>query len=420
MEGQVSEGTVSGAEHPEGRGIDHPGLLPGLLTPHTGRSGEAPKRTLRDWAVDALCLLLSAVTGLVWFISPPSGGGPVGLEVNAAVLVGACCAMWLRRRFPVALAVVLIVVSVWFPVVAGASAVALFTVAVHRRLFTALAVTGLAVASAFAQFSLGPELSDSVYWSAAGVTALVCLVCVGWGLALRARRQLVVSLRERAQRAEAEQRLRAEQARSREREAIAREMHDTLAHRLARLSMAAGALSFRPDAPAEEIAQGSEAIRENAHRSLVELRTIIGVLRETDAENPLPAPEHGVTDLHALVAENDDGGQSVDFTLAIGGEPAPATAVCLYRVVQEALTNARKHAPSHPVRISVTGDAEQGVRVEVRNAVAEPGRGVAEVPGSGTGLIGLAERVHLAGGRFEYGRTASGEYRVWSWLPWAR
>ncbi|WP_245928748.1 sensor histidine kinase [Murinocardiopsis flavida] len=417
MDGRVPAGAA--AEHTGGPGIDHPGLLPGLLTPRQGRSGAAPRRTARDIAVDALCVLLSAAAGLVWFIGPQSGGGPAAPEAAGAVLVAACAAMWWRRRVPVALAVVLIVASVWFPVVAGPSAIALFTVAVHRRAGTALAAAGLAVASAFAQFALDPALSGAVYWSASGTTALVCLLCVGWGLALRARRQLVVSLRERAVRAESEQRLIAERARRREREAIAREMHDTLAHRLARLSMAAGALGFRPDSPAEDIARGSEAIRENAHRSLVELRAIIGVLRATDAEDPLPEPRHGVTDLHALVAENHGSGQAVDFEHAIDGEPAPATAACLYRIVQEALTNARKHAPAQPVRVTVTGDAERGVRVEVRNAVAVAGRGALPVPGSGTGLIGLSERVRLASGRFEYGRTAAGEYRVWAWLPWA-
>ena len=86
-----------------------------------------------------------------------------------------------------------------------------------------------------------------------------------------------------------------------------------------------------------------------------------------------------------------------------------------YRIVQEALTNARKHAPGAPVRVAVTGCAEEGLVVEVGNALrAERSR----CPAPGTGLVGLRERVHLVGGRLEHGPTPAGEFRVRAWLPW--
>ncbi len=100
-----------------------------------------------------------------------------------------------------------------------------------------------------------------------------------WGMFVRARRQLVHSLRERARRAEAEQQLRVEQARHHERERIAREMHDVLAHRISLLSLHAGALEFRPDAPAVEVAKAAGVIRDSAHQALQDLREVIGVLR---------------------------------------------------------------------------------------------------------------------------------------------
>jgi signal transduction histidine kinase len=87
-----------------------------------------------------------------------------------------------------------------------------------------------------------------------------------------------------------------------------------------------------------------------------------------------------------------------------------------FRVVQEALTNARKHAPGAPVRVAVTGHPDDGLVVDVGNALAPGG----SIPGSGTGLAGLTERVHLAGGRLEHGPTPAGEFHLRAWLPWPR
>jgi len=86
-----------------------------------------------------------------------------------------------------------------------------------------------------------------------------------------------------------------------------------------------------------------------------------------------------------------------------------------YRIVQEALTNARKHAPGARVRVAVTGQAEGGLVVEVGNPLRTGGPAL---PGSGTGLVGLRERVQLAGGRLDHGPTSTGEFRLRAWLPW--
>ena len=112
-----------------------------------------------------------------------------------------------------------------------------------------------------------------------GVLASVAVVT--WGMFVRARRQLVLTLRDRAERAEAEQHLRVDQARQQERARIAREMHDVLAHRISLLSLHAGALEFRPDAPPEEVARAAGVIRSSAHEALNDLREVIGVLRES-------------------------------------------------------------------------------------------------------------------------------------------
>jgi signal transduction histidine kinase len=85
--------------------------------------------------------------------------------------------------------------------------------------------------------------------------------------------------------------------------------------------------------------------------------------------------------------------------------------------VQEGLTNARKHARDTAVEVTVSGGPGAGLEVEVRNPLAV-GRRNGGIPGAGAGLIGLAERAELAGGRLEHGITAAGEYRLWAWLPW--
>ena len=137
---------------------------------------------------------------------------------------------------------------------------------------------------------------------------LLTAVVIGWGLFARVRREHVLSLRERAARLEAEQRLRIEQAREAERRRIAREMHDVLAHRVSLLSLHAGALEFRPDAPPEEIAEAAGVIRATAHAALEELRAgdRRAARRRRAASAPEP-PQPTLADIPALVEESPRG-----------------------------------------------------------------------------------------------------------------
>jgi signal transduction histidine kinase len=101
----------------------------------------------------------------------------------------------------------------------------------------------------------------------------------------------------------------------------------------------------------------------------------------------------------------------------VGAVPA-AMGRNAYRIVQEGLTNARRHAPGTAVVLTLSGRPGDGLEIEVRNPMGtfRPERAVP--PGSGAGIIGLAERAHLAGGKLEHGRTQSGDHRLWAWLPW--
>ncbi|MGW1209151.1 sensor histidine kinase [Streptomyces sp. NPDC002499] len=433
-------------------------------------------RTARDVAVDALCVLLAAALAAVGiWLDPTSDRIPIGVDVVAGV-AGSVALLW-RRRFPVPVAVGLIALSVVLPVVGAASAIALFTVAVHRRAAVACAVTVPAVLSTPLEYLLWPGTAGpaGTLGGSAGSAAL-CLALTGWGAVVRSRRQLVLAWADRARQAETEQRLRVERVRRAERERIAREMHDVLAHRLSLLSLHAGVLEYRRGLPSEKLAETAAVIRSGAHQSLNDLREIIGLLRAPDIERDRPQPTLG--DLPALVAESRTAGLSLAYENRL--DPAAEVPEQLgrtgYRIVQEALTNARKHAPARgTVRLEVRGGPGEGLTIETANRLRHLGDGTVAgstpissktpitsrapvsdeeaasgdgtvpagtpapgeqtalgkattlghepattpVPGSGTGLVGLAERVSLARGRLSHGPTRDGEFRLTAWLPWA-
>ncbi|MEV0037881.1 histidine kinase [Streptomyces sp. NPDC050804] len=401
---------------------DLPWLLPSAMTDPRGpelpgdRGAPRPRRTVRDWAVDLSMFLLAAGIGLLALESSERAGNTetvVLLDLLTGVI--ACCALWARRRWPVGLAVALAVLSMPAPVMSGASLLALFGVAVHRPLRPVLMVAGLMFLSGSVQALIRPEPGASVVVSVIATAVLVLLV-TGWGMLVRSRRQLFVALRERAVRAEAEAGLRAEQAQRLAREAIAREMHDVLAHRLTLLSVHAGALEFRPDAPPPEVARAAGVIRDSAHEALQDLRMIIGVLRAPADEGNRPQPT--LATLDTLVAESREAGMKVTLDSRVEDPSAVPAAIgrTAFRIAQEGLTNARKHAPGTEAVVEVSGGAGKGLTVQIRNSA--PRGTVPRVPGSGQGLIGLTERAALAGGRFEHGATGDGGFSLRAWLPW--
>ncbi|MEV0417731.1 sensor histidine kinase [Streptosporangium canum] len=412
-------------------------------------SATTPRSGLRDWAVDIGLFLLAAAYGVLMAsmrLEAPSP--PPRWLFNLDQLTGAlgCAALWLRRRRPVELALVLVALSAFSELVAGAMLVALFTVAVHRPPRTTTAVFTLSLLAALGYVVLRPEPGTPDHLLLL-LGVVIQGAAVGWGLFIHHRRRLVLSLRDRAARAEVEAHLRAEQAQLHARERIAREIHDVLGHRLSLLSVHAGALEYHPDAPAEDVARAAKVIRESAHQALQDLREVIGVLRAPVGELPQPT----LADVRQLVAESGRAGMRVDLSEELTGAVPDRVGRTAYRIVQEALTNARKHAPGAEVRVRVAGAPGRGVTVEVCNdaptpaasdatsasppAVPAPGAtstpppappALAPVPGAvptpgarpGQGLVGLAERVALADGRLEHGPAAAGGWRLSAWLPW--
>jgi signal transduction histidine kinase len=294
--------------------------------------------------------------------------------------------------------------------------VALFTVAAYRRWQLAVLVAALQVAvlPIYRTVQIGDTVPDSLHY-------LVCLLAytaiVAFGLFIRTRRQ---SLRERARHAVAEQHLLVEQARLAERTLIAREMHDVLAHRISLLSLHAGALEFRPDAPPEEIARAAAVVRASARHALEDLRAVIGVLRDSSgSEDPQP-PQPTLTALPGLLEESRAAGMRLHAEVRLANTDAvpDATGRDALRIVQEALTNARKHATASSVELVVEGAPGEGLTIEVRNRAPVLAGVGPDLPGSGLGLVGLTERATLSGGQLEHGFDDDGDFRLHAWLPW--
>ena len=424
----IATGAPSGPNH----GVEHPSLVPAQLladradasdpaSDFPDRATSTVRRSVRDWVVDVVAFLVSLLIG----VAVVYGGVQTGtvahplLVADVAFGVLGCVALWWRRRWPVGVAAALALIGAFSAMVGGAALIALFTVAVHRRWPPVLAVSLLNVATLVVLARVQPPPADSVlsFW----ITSLVVLpAAVAWGMFVRARRQLVLSLRDRALRAEREQQLRIEQARHLERTRIAREMHDVLAHRLSLLSMHAGALEFRPDAPPAEVAQAAGVVRASARQALEDLREVIGVLREGPDGAASTRPQPTLGDLPALVEESSLAGVRVhaEYLVPDLGSAPLATGRNAYRVVQEGLTNVRKHAPGTVAVVRVQGGPGRGLTVEVRNPRPAGGEHAVPLPGAGTGLVGLRERVDLGGGSLEHGWTADGDFRLCATLPW--
>ncbi|WP_432009642.1 sensor histidine kinase [Streptomyces bacillaris] len=395
-------------------------LLPSAMAdPELPGDRARRRRTVRDWVVDITAFLCAAFIGMVAVsvIDADDSTADVVVFVDSVVGAAACCALWLRRRWPVGLAVALTAVAVVEPVAVGALLVALFSLAVHRPLKPTAIVGAAALVTVPVQPLVRPD-PQTGYVASVLFGVLLVLLALSWGLGVRSRRQLVLSLRERARRAETEAELRAEQAQRLAREAIAREMHDVLAHRLTLLSVHAGALEFRPDAPTAEIARAAGVIRDSSHEALQDLREIIGVLRGPGDTGEGERPQPTLATLDALIEESRQAGMRVTLDQRVAApEAAPAaTGRTVYRIAQECLTNARKHAPGAEVTVTVTGGPGDGLTVEVANP--PPNEPFERVPGSGQGLIGLTERATLAGGSLEHGPTPDGGFLVRARLPW--
>ncbi|MGW6055408.1 sensor histidine kinase [Streptomyces sp. NPDC055189] len=331
------------------------------------------------------------------------------VHYGTVAVTGSTLLLW-RRRWPVAVAVTLIVAATLTSLI-PAALVALFTVATLRPARSTAAVTALALLPL--PLYLAVTVPPSAIALATTVTGGVLVAAaVVWGLLLRA-------LHERSEHSRAQALWRAEQIRQRERESLAREMHDVLAHRLSLLSVHAGALEVNRAASPEQVSEAMGVIRSSAHQAMEDLQQVLGVLRtplrprELSPEPPQPT----LADLPRLLEDSRRAGMRIDLDEDLTRPAAaPATAGrTAYRIVQEALTNAHKHAQGHPVHIRLHGAPGTGLTVEITNPLPTPGS--PRLPGGGSGLPGLEARTALVGGTLTAGRQEQTHY-VRAHLPW--
>ncbi|MGW0590133.1 sensor histidine kinase [Streptosporangium sp. NPDC002607] len=329
----------------------------------------------------------------------------VGLGVIGLVLI-----RWRRRRpWPIALATALL--TVFSTTATGPAQVAYVSLGTHRRWRQFIPVTVVSWLCLVARSSWNGVNQATVVSVVTGTVILGGLIV--FGLYLRGRRDLAVSQREAALAAGREQLQRIEQAKLAERAKIAQEMHDVLAHRISLLSMLAGGLAYRTDLTAEETRETALAIQENAHQSLNELRGVLGTLRSDGA---LEAPQPNLAHVDALFDEVRAAGQQVEVDDTIDNrELLPTqTGRHAYRIVQEALTNARKHAPGSRVTAELGGRPGDGLRIRVSNPAPA---GTSAGPGGRLGLVGLAERTRMAGGTISHA-VQNGRFVLDVRLPW--
>lgn len=382
-------------------------------------------RTRLDDVLLAAVIVLGGVLLLDTGLSPEAWW-------RVAVTLAMAGGVVLRRRHPVMLALAACVA-----VALGASgltlSVTLASLAARRRdralLLVAVAGVVCLVASPLQAFPPPVGVQD-VAVRAAVFGAVYVGLPVAVGAYLGARGDLEASLLERAERAEAEQLLRADQARSAERTRIAQEMHDVLGHRISLMVLHAGGLEVNPSAAPGDLERSAALIRTTGRQALEDLRGVLGVLRAdtTDTSGTIGAadanllPRPTLADVGRLVAASREAGVTVGLldTVAPQSSPPPLVGHTAHRVVQEALTNVHKHAPHTSATVSLSGAPGGFLEVEVANARAlgTTPTPTPTLPGTGTGLLGLAERVELVGGTLHSGTRANGGFAVRAKLPW--
>jgi signal transduction histidine kinase len=380
------------------------------------------------WLVDVLVVVVVAVLSVVDVASASDAGisGQRAADALAYVLVlfGSVSLYWRRRAPIVVLAIVTAVLVVVYLREYGAylsvlGLPALYAVAAHeehrRRAWWAMGASS-AILLVSAGISLLDRPEGFAFLTAVSMTAFLA-TAIAAGVVIRNRERIFMDSERRAAQAEADRLAEAERAVARERNRIAREMHDVVAHGMSVIAVQAAAgreiVHSNPDKAAEVF----ERIESAGREGLAELRRMLGVLRETDEHETTLAPQPGIADIETAVEQSCESG--VDASLRIEGDQRPLPAgveLAAYRIAQEALTNVRKHAGAHAVAVVAIVYEPDRLVVEVR----DDGRGAVSSlsrSGSGHGLLGMRERVEIYGGELVAGPRPGGGFSVRATLP---
>jgi signal transduction histidine kinase len=319
-----------------------------------------------------------------------------------------------RRRYPLAVYLVQIVFEIFGArqpdsISLLATFVGLYSVAVYSRYRWApfaIPIIGAAVLAA-----LVPESRPSVpAWALELVGGLAIALA---GNTVRQRQAHSDALKERAERLERERELATQLALADERQRIARELHDVVAHSVSVMVVQAGAARTSLTRQPERSAEALLAVEATGREALSELRRLLGLLTDTSGE-PSLAPQPGLGELDRLVERVGQAGQPIDVRIAGTPRPLPpGLDLAAYRILQEALTNSLKYARGAPTEVVVEFEPD-----ELRLSVVDRGAAHAGVvSGAGRGLLGMRERVAVYGGQLEAGARSEGGFGVHVRLP---
>lgn len=337
-------------------------------------------------------------------------GGRYLAALSATALACGSALLAPRRWWPVA-AFLITAATVWWgwPLLLLLS-VALFDLSANRKARWAIGCAGVALSANL----LGqPETS---LWGGDryGSTVLTPALAVAIGLWLGNRRRLVGALASQVQHLHIESELREEAARNAERSRIASEMHDVLAHRLSLIALHSGVLVSRSDELPGPVAERLALLRTASTEALTDLRDMLGALRE-DTVRTERTLTPVLRDVEDLVDEARDSGQHIELTvLGDPGQVPTAHRLAVFRIVQEALTNARKHASGGEVTVHVDYQPPTTFAEIVNSPGTTAGTGTVE---SGYGLVGLRERVATLAGHLNAGPAGGGAWRVAALIP---
>ncbi|WP_449373312.1 sensor histidine kinase [Arthrobacter psychrolactophilus] len=320
--------------------------------------------------------------------------------------LGAIALIW-RHRFPKSVAAATAVLSS-LSISGIAFFIALYLLSRRRLSWWVAAVIALyLVVETFV--GIGP-----MSWGLALAIVLLLAAIAAWGAyrgqKARTKAAQLASFKDRAERTEAQRIADTERTQLAERTRIAREMHDTIAHRMSLVAVQAAALQV--DAPDSETAQFAQQIRETAHAALSELRDVLGVLHEGSGNTPQEqrtAPS-GIGEIEELLAQWRQTGMDISYQAPVEPLPSMPDAIsrAAYRVVQEGITNVARHAPEAAATVTLFSKTMEEARELMITVINGPSTGADASEGAGLGLIGLRERVELLGGSLEHGATGQG------------
>ncbi|MDP5184741.1 histidine kinase [Blastococcus sp. BMG 814] len=362
-------------------------------------------------------IVLEVVLALLSWVSialavEDAGPLPPDAVVLSAVLL-AVLLLLRRRRSPLAVFLASALVTALSPAVTGALAISAYAVGRYEgRMNRRLAAAVVGTIAVVRPWMVAQAALEFVVLATAAALVIVLPGVIGaW---VRAREELLVALRDRAEKAEAERELLAREAVLGERTRIAREMHDAVGHRVSLMVLQAGAIEMAAR-DAERVEQLAGQVQTAGRRALEELRQMVGVLRAGDVDEDAPlGPQPGLEDLPRLVDSAREAGMRVELALGEHAAVEPAVGRAAYRIAQEALTNAGKHAPGARVSVEIVRTAD-ALAVRVVNGPAD--RVPAGTSGEGYGLVGLGERVRTLGGRLTAEPRLDGGFCVEAVLP---